>query len=200
MNQLAYVNDFQIKRAVNLMEQDGVIAYPTEAVFGLGCLPFSTDAIERILQIKNRPWHKGLILVASDIAQIEPFVDENYHDLLACFDEVPFADESHLSDPDQPVTWLLPKSDIVLPLVCGDHEKIAIRLCKHPIVEALCDEAQSVIVSTSANRAGYPEMKRTEEVRNKMSQQLDMVVSGAVGGYDRPSKIIDAQTQQVLRA
>ncbi|GAA0208434.1 L-threonylcarbamoyladenylate synthase [Kangiella japonica] len=195
MNQLAYVNDFQIKRAVNLMEQDGVIAYPTEAVFGLGCLPFSTDAIERILQIKNRPWHKGLILVASDIAQIEPFVDENYHDLLVCFDS--YADPN---EPDQPVTWLLPKSDIVLPLVCGDHEKIAIRLCKHPIVEALCDEAQSVIVSTSANRAGYPEMKRTEEVRNKMSQQLDMVVSGAVGGYDRPSKIIDAQTQQVLRA
>ena len=195
MNQLAYVNDFQIKRAVNLMEQDGVIAYPTEAVFGLGCLPFSTDAIERILQIKNRPWRKGLILVASDIAQIEPFVDENYHDLLVCFDSY-----SDPNDPDQPVTWLLPKSDIVLPLVCGDHEKIAIRLCKHPIVKALCDEAQSVIVSTSANRAGYPEMKRTEEVRNKMSQQLDMVVSGAVGGYDCPSKIIDAQTQQVLRA
>lgn len=182
------------------MEQDGVIAYPTEAVFGLGCLPFSTDAIERILQIKNRPWHKGLILVASDIAQIEPFVDESFHDLLVCFEDVPFFEESRPSEPDQPVTWLLPKSDIVLPLVCGDHEKIAIRLSKHPVVEALCDEAQSVIVSTSANRAGYAEMKRTEEVRNKMSQQLDMVVSGAVGGYDRPSKIIDAQTQQVLRA
>ena len=187
---MAYVNDFQIKRAVNLMEQDGVIAYPTEAVFGLGCLPFSIEAIERILTIKKRPWHKGLILVASDIAQIEPFVDENYHDLLVCFDEVP----------DQPVTWLLPKSELVLPLVCGDHPKIAIRLSKHPVVKALCDEAQSVIVSTSANRAGNPEMKRTEDVRNHMTNQLDMVVSGAVGGYDRPSKIIDAQTQKVLRA
>ena len=61
------------------MEQDGVIAYPTEAVFGLGCLPFSVEAIERILAIKKRPWHKGLILVAGDIAQIEPFVDENFH-------------------------------------------------------------------------------------------------------------------------
>jgi len=197
---LAYVNDFQIKRAVNLMEQDGVIAYPTEAVFGLGCLPFSVEAIQRILDIKKRPWHKGLILVASDIGQIEPFVDENYHDLLMCFDEVPFFEESHPSEPDQPVTWLLPKSELVLPLVCGDHPKIAIRLSKHPVVQALCDEAQSVIVSTSANRAGNPEMKRTEEVRNQMTHQLDMVVSGAVGGYDRPSKIIDAQTQKVLRA
>ncbi len=197
---MAYVNDFQIKRAVNLMEQDGVIAYPTEAVFGLGCLPFSVEAIQRILDIKKRPWHKGLILVASDIGQIEPFVDENYHDLLMCFDEVPFFEESHPSEPDQPVTWLLPKSELVLPLVCGDHPKIAIRLSKHPVVQALCDEAQSVIVSTSANRAGNPEMKRTEEVRNQMTHQLDMVVSGAVGGYDRPSKIIDAQTQKVLRA
>lgn len=192
---MAYVNDFQIKRAVNLMEQDGVIAYPTEAVFGLGCLPFSVEAIERILAIKKRPWHKGLILVASDIAQIEPFVDENFHDLLVCFDEVPDPEE-----PDQPVTWLLPKSELVLPLVCGEHPKIAIRLSKHPVVKALCDEAQSVIVSTSANRAGNPEMKRTEDVRNQMMNQLDMVVSGAVGGYDRPSKIIDAQTQKVLRA
>ncbi|GAA4346536.1 L-threonylcarbamoyladenylate synthase [Kangiella taiwanensis] len=192
---MAYVNDFQIKRAVNLMEQDGVIAYPTEAVFGLGCLPFSVEAIERILAIKKRPWHKGLILVASDIAQIEPFVDENFHDLLVCFDEVPDPEE-----PDQPVTWLLPKSELVLPLVCGEHPKIAIRLSKHPVVMALCDEAQSVIVSTSANRAGNPEMKRTEDVRNQMTHQLDMVVSGAVGGYDRPSKIIDAQTQKVLRA
>lgn len=192
---MAYVNDFQIKRAVNLMEQDGVIAYPTEAVFGLGCLPFSVEAIERILAIKKRPWHKGLILVASDIAQIEPFVDENFHDLLVCFDEVPDPEE-----PDQPVTWLLPKSELVLPLVCGEHPKIAIRLSKHPVVKALCDEAQSVIVSTSANRAGNPEMKRTEDVRNQMTHQLDMVVSGAVGGYDRPSKIIDAQTQKVLRA
>ncbi|GAA4360555.1 L-threonylcarbamoyladenylate synthase [Kangiella marina] len=197
---MAYVNDFQIKRAVNLMEQDGVIAYPTEAVFGLGCLPFSIEAIQRILAIKKRPWHKGLILVASDIGQIEPFVDENFHDLLVCFDEVPFFEESRPSEPDQPVTWLLPKSELVLPLVCGEHPKIAIRLSKHPIVKALCDEAQSVIVSTSANRAGNPEMKRTEEVRNQMSNQLDMVVSGAVGGYDRPSKIIDAQTQTVLRA
>ena len=197
---MAYVNDFQIKRAVNLMEQDGVIAYPTEAVFGLGCLPFSVEAIQRILDIKKRPWHKGLILVASDIGQIEPFVDEIYHDLLMCFDEVPFFEESHPSEPDQPVTWLLPKSELVLPLVCGDHPKIAIRLSKHPVVQALCDEAQSVIVSTSANRAGNPEMKRTEEVRNQMTHQLDMVVSGAVGGYDRPSKIIDAQTQKVLRA
>lgn len=177
------------------MEQDGVIAYPTEAVFGLGCLPFSVEAIERILAIKKRPWHKGLILVASDIAQIEPFVDENFHDLLVCFDEVP-----DLEEPDQPVTWLLPKSELVLPLVCGEHPKIAIRLSKHPVVKALCDEAQSVIVSTSANRAGNPEMKRTEDVRNHMTNQLDMVVSGAVGGYDRPSKIIDAQTQKVLRA
>lgn len=192
---MAYVNDFQIKRAVNLMEQDGVIAYPTEAVFGLGCLPFSVEAIERILAIKKRPWHKGLILVSSDIAQIEPFVDENFHDLLVCFDEVPDPEE-----PDQPVTWLLPKSELVLPLVCGEHPKIAIRLSKHPVVKALCDEAQSVIVSTSANRAGNPEMKRTEDVRNHMTNQLDMVVSGAVGGYDRPSKIIDAQTQKVLRA
>jgi len=172
------------------MEHDGVIAYPTEAVYGLGCLPFSTSAIERILRIKDRPWYKGLILVASDVVQIEPFVAPEALDLLVCLNEYP----------DQPVTWLLPKSDLVSPLVSGDHEKIAIRLSHNPHIRALCDAAASAIVSTSANRAGNTEMRQAEAVRNQMFCQLDMIVAGPVGGYDRPSKIIDAQTQEVLRA
>lgn len=172
------------------MEHDGLIAYPTEAVYGLGCLPFSFSAIERILTLKDRPWHKGLILVASDLMQIEPFVAPEALDLLVCFNEYP----------NQPVTWLLPKSELVLPLVCGDHEKIAIRLSDNPYIRALCDAAGSAIVSTSANRAGNAEMRQATAVRNQMFSQLDLIVAGSVGGYDRPSKIIDAQTQEVLRA
>ncbi|AOE51003.1 Threonylcarbamoyl-AMP synthase [Kangiella sediminilitoris] len=171
------------------MQQDGVIAYPTEAVFGLGCLPDSDQAIQRILDIKNRPWHKGLILVASEIQQVEPFIDPEALDLLACFDQYS----------GQPVTWLLPRVDTMSPLICGRHPKIAIRLSQNPHIRALCDKAGSAIVSTSANRAGQPEMKSPEMIRNHMMTQLDMVVAGPLGGYDRPSKIIDAQTQQVLR-
>lgn len=171
------------------MEYDGVIAYPTEAVYGLGCLPTSETAVKRILEIKNRPWHKGLILVASEISQIEPFVAPQAWDLLGCFEQYP----------GQPVTWLLPRVTTMSPLICGHHDKIAIRLSQNPFIRALCDKADSAIVSTSANRAGQPEIKTPQQIRNHMIGQLDLVIAGPLGGYDRPSKIIDAQTQQVLR-
>lgn len=187
---MAYINPFKIHSAAQQVQQGGVIAYPTEAVYGLGCHPKAEQAIQRILKIKRRPWQKGLILVASTIEQIKPYLSEEGQALINCFNE------QH----KRPVTWLLPASEEASPLLRGQHEKIAVRLSSNPFVKALCDAANSALVSTSANRAGQPEMKTAEEVRSKMGAELDVIIVGPTGGHTRPSSIIDAQTREVLRA
>lgn len=187
---MAYINPFKIHNAAQCINQGGVVAYPTEAVYGLGCLPEAEQALQRILKIKRRPWQKGLILVASNVQQIKPYLSQEGLALIDCFNE------QH----KRPVTWLLPVNQEVSPLLRGEHEKIAIRLSSNPYVKALCDAANSALVSTSANRAGQPEMKTAEEVRSKMGAELDMIVVGPTGGHTRPSSIIDAQTREVLRA
>lgn len=182
---------FQIRKAAEwLLMQDGVIAYPTEAVYGLGCLPDSDSAIARILHIKDRDWRKGVILVASEVEQVIPYISDQGLELLD-FLEAP---------QEHPVTWLMPVNDWVSPLLRGTHSKIAIRLSQHPTVRALCDATDSAIVSTSANRAGQAAFTKAHQVRNHFMDEIDQTVSGNVGDFNKPSAIIDAQTQTVIRA
>ena len=187
---MAYINTFKIHAAARIIGQGGVIAYPTEAVYGLGCHPNAIQAIQRILDIKRRPWQKGLILVASRVEQIKPYLSEEGLKLIDCFQE------KH----KRPVTWLMPVKPEVSPLLRGEHDKIAFRLSDNPYVKALCDATNSALVSTSANRASQPEMRTAEEVRSKLGAELDMILVGPTGGHTRPSSIIDAQTRELLRA
>jgi len=176
--------------AAQQIKLGGVIAYPTEAVYGLGCHPEAEQAIQRILKIKRRPWQKGLILVASSVKQVMPYLSDEGSALIGCFDE------QH----QHPVTWLLPAKTDVSRLLRGEHDKIAVRISSNPFIQTLCNLANSALVSTSANRVGLPEMRKVEEVRCKMGAQLDMIIAGPMGGHTRPSSIIDAQTREVIRA
>ncbi len=183
--------NFQIRRAAEWINfHDGVIAYPTEAVYGLGCHPESEMGLMRILQIKNRDWRKGMLLVASCVEQVIPYITIAGLSQLDCFKE----------DRGYPITWLLPVESYVSPLLTGTHPKIAIRISNHPIVKALCDTANSPIVSTSANRAGQKPMTQAHQVRAQMGLDIDQIIAASVGSFSRPSAIIDAETQTVLRA
>ncbi len=184
-------SDFKIRKAAEWINfYDGVIGYPTEAVYGFGCHPESEAALAHILDIKQRPWQKGMLLVASNIEQVIPFVATSGLDQL----------ERLLEPKDYPVTWLLPVDSYVSPLLTGTHKKIAVRLSSHPTVQALCEHANSAIVSTSANRAGQLPLTQAHQVRAQFRLDLDQVVSGNVGGFAKPSAIIDAETHQVIRA
>ncbi|NVJ65792.1 MAG: Sua5/YciO/YrdC/YwlC family protein [Gammaproteobacteria bacterium] len=184
-------SNFQIRRAAEWINfHDGVIAYPTEAVYGFGCHPQSEAGLSRILRIKQRPWHKGMLLVASSIEQVIPYIS------IAGLPQLDTLREER----DYPVTWLLPADDSVSPLLIGSHQKIAIRISKHPVVKALCESANSAIVSTSANRAGHQPSTKAHQVRAQFSHDLDQVVAGNVGGFTKPSAIIDAETQTIIRA
>ena len=111
----------KIARAVEVLKKGGVIAYPTEAVYGIGCLPWSWPAVERVLRLKRRPRSRGLILIASRLEQIEPLVR---------FDGV---DRSQvLATWPGPVTWILPPSRLVPEWVRGEGGGVAIRVTAYP--------------------------------------------------------------------
>ncbi|MBC3766607.1 L-threonylcarbamoyladenylate synthase [Neptunicella marina] len=176
---------------IDVFNQGGIIAYPTEAVFGLGCDPDNSDALQKLLNLKQRPAHKGLILVAADYGQLLPYVNDS-----AISQDKRFAVFSRWPGP---VTWLLPKSDRVLPLLSGESDKIAVRVPAFEPVRELCRQLGKPIVSTSANLSGLEPARTTEELYAQFNDQLDFVVDQPVGGNASPSTIFDAATGQQLR-
>jgi L-threonylcarbamoyladenylate synthase len=178
----------RLKSAVKTLEAGGTIAYPTESIYGVGCDPWDDDAILEILEIKQRPWDKGLILIASDFNQLQDFIEPVSADVLA---------ELEATWPG-PVTWLLPVKPTVSPLLTGDHDAVAVRVTAHPIAHALCEAFGGPIVSTSANVSGRAPAKNGHQVRWQLPE-IDYVLTGALGGRHKPSEIRDARTGQILR-
>ncbi|WP_106475878.1 Sua5/YciO/YrdC/YwlC family protein [Phytohalomonas tamaricis] len=171
------------------LRRSEVIAYPTEAVWGLGCDPDSTQALERIMALKQRDPAKGVILVAADITQFAPWLDGL---------EASLYTRLEASWPG-PVTWLVPDNGRAHPLVRGEHAAVALRVSAHPLVQALCHRFGGPIVSTSANKAGQMPCLCSDEVRSVFGDSVT-VVEGSLGGRTRPSDIFDLVSGHALRA
>lgn len=177
--------------ALNVFQQGGVIAYPTEAVFGLGCDPDNDLAIQRLLLIKQRPAHKGLILLASDYEQLLPYIDESkvsQSQRLKILSRWPDA-----------ITQVLPANKNISPLLCGDFDTIAVRITSHKDVVALCKKTNKAIVSTSANLAGEPPAITWQEVEKQLGDKVDCIVKGETSGLLKPSTIINGITGEIIR-
>lgn len=182
------LND-SIQQAVACLQQGGVIAYPTEAVWGVGCDPFNAEAMQRLLSIKARHPNKGVILIAADFSQVQ--------DLIAPLSP---AQQQRLADTwPGPNTWLVPPSDRVPALVKGQHPLVAIRVTAHPLVQALCQAFGGPIISTSANPAGEPPALSEADIARYFPTQLDYVLSGELGGLAQPSTIRNLLTGDVIR-
>lgn len=172
-----------------MIQNSGVIAYPTEAIYGLGCNPFDARAVERLCAIKNRPTAKGLILIAANYAQIAYYIGPIPESVRErCFSSWP-----------GPITWVFPASDKVPKWLCGKRETIALRITAHPLAAALCRIVGYPLISTSANRSGACPLRTALGVRRVFGSQLDFILTGALGGRIRPTPIYDALTGDVLR-
>lgn len=180
---------WHIQQAVRVVEAGGIIAYPTEAVYGLGCDPLNIDAVARLLSLKQRPVAKGLILVAADIEQLSDFVT---------FPTGQSAEAIRDSWPG-PVTWLLPVQSWVPNWLTGDHPTLAVRVSDHPVVRDLCLAFAGPLVSTSANRHGHPPARLALQVRRQFGDQIDYIVAGQTGKLARPTEIRDAASGRVVR-
>jgi len=176
-----------VLHAVDVLLRGGVIAYPTEGVFGLGCLPDDVGAVQRILDIKQRDAAKGLILVAARAAQLEGWA------------ALPDGKSLPEPDPSQPVTWLVPPGPNVSPLLRGEHATIAVRLTTNPTAKALCEAVDSPLVSTSANLSGKPTARNRYVLRRQFADVVDYVVPGDCGPARGPSEIRDFASGRILR-
>ncbi|EED32055.1 SUA5/YciO/yrdC, N-terminal domain [gamma proteobacterium NOR5-3] len=182
--------NFRTRLCANVLAGGGVIACPTEAVWGLSCDPFSGSAVQRLLDLKQRPAHKGLILVAGDESQLEF--------LLA--DLAPALRQKLRVSWPGPNTWLVPHHGRVPALVHGKFESVAVRVSGHPGVRELCRVYGGPLVSSSANVAGQPAPKTLLAVRNYFGTRLDGLLPGQVAAAGRPSTIRDVFTDEVFRA
>ncbi|WP_149194480.1 Sua5/YciO/YrdC/YwlC family protein [Luteimonas suaedae] len=180
-----------IAEAVAAVRGGGVVAYPTEAVWGLGCDPRDETATLRLLALKRRAVDKGLILVAATRAQLDPFVD---WDVLANTRR----DVVCASWPG-PHTWIVPARADTPAWIRGAHAGVAVRVSAHAGVLALCNAFGGAIVSTSANVAGMPAPRTLAELDPAIRAGVDAVVAGETAGLERPTAIRDAGSGEVLR-
>jgi len=179
---------FQIRAAAKAIKDQGVIAYPTESVFGLGCLPLSEPAVSKLLQLKRRPTEKGLILIASKLSQLEHFT------LLSS------DDRKKINTKNTATTWLVKKSKLTPEWISGKHNKVAIRVSTHPVVSALCNEVDGAIVSTSANTSAAKAAKNILQVRQYFPVELDYYLAGETGDIISATPIIDIETMNIIRS
>lgn len=180
-----------ISDAAAVLARGGVVAYPTEGVWGLGCDPFDEAAVHRVLDIKRRPVDKGVILVAGAIAQLDRIVD--WHRL-----DADRRDAVRASWPG-PNTWIVPARAEVPGWITGAHDSVAVRIDAHPPVVALCAAFGGALVSTSANFAGDAAPTQADGLDPDLLAQLDGVLDGETGGRVAASTIRDARTGAVLR-
>ena len=178
-----------VSEAAERLRAGRVIAYPTEAVYGLGCDPMRESAVLGVLALKARKPEAGLILLADRYERFLPFVSGVEAGLLAT---------ARTTWPG-PVTWLFPRAESVPDWLAGNHPTIALRVSAHPVCRALCAAFGGAIVSTSANPAGEPPARSPEAVTDYFGDRIAGVVGGALGGLRRPSEIRDLATGRVLR-
>lgn len=168
-----------------------VLAYPTEAVWGLGCDPRNEAAVQRLLRIKQRDVDKGLILVAASLQQLQSLLD---------FDALPPPRrDAVLATWPGPATWTLPCTAAVPAWIRGVHPTVAVRVSAHPVVEAICRLFGGPIVSTSANLSGQPPARDYADLDPALLALVDGITEGATGGLARPTAIRDARSGAILR-
>lgn len=184
-----------VAEAAECLKQGHVLAYPTEAVWGLGCDPFNQQAFLEILRLKQRPMEKGVILLAAQIAQVEHLLES----LTVEMRQKVLDSWSFRSPAERATTWLLPAGNHIPNWIKGNHSKVAVRVTTHPLCVALCNAFDGFIVSTSANPAGGQPARSLQEANQYFSTQIDYL-NGDLGLSQEPSRIIDAETGEVIRA
>ena len=200
------VKDLTILEAASCLEQGKIIAYPTEAVYGLGCDPTNSTALNNLVLLKKRSLDQGVILIASSIEQLEFYVNTNaYINALSMVRTSSIISGGLNIDLDHFTTWVLPINqnniEDIHPIIYGKHDSIAIRVSTHPIVVELCNLFNGPIISTSANISGQAAIKDKNLLQQLVADnpQIAGIVEGALGGYDKPSQIINGITGQLIR-
>jgi len=179
---------WRLRHAKRVLDAGGLVAHPTEGVWGLACDPLHPAAVARLLAAKDRDPGKGLILIAHD-----------QRALLAFLADEPERLERASATWPGPVTWLLRAAPDIPGWLTGNRSVVAVRVTDHPVASALCRTFGGVLVSTSANRSGRPTARNLWQVRRQLGDWVDFALAGACTRPGRPSTIIDAATGNIVR-
>ncbi|MBI4356583.1 MAG: Sua5/YciO/YrdC/YwlC family protein [Gammaproteobacteria bacterium] len=183
--------NYKVYQAQRVIKEGGIVAYPTEGVFGLGCDPLNPSAVYRLLRIKKRDLRKGLILIAHHSLAFKPFLAE---------DCVKIWQERYARSKGEPCTWVFPARLRTPQWLTGEHKSIAIRVTTHPLARALCEAVGFPIVSTSANTSCGTPAKDALTVRLHFGRKIDFILSGVTGPLKKPTPIRDGLTGKIIRA
>ncbi len=173
------------------LRRGGVVAYPTEAVYGLGCDPWQRTAFDRLFALKQRPPTQGVLLIGADFAQIAPYID------LARVPAAALA-RAQATWPG-PHTWIFPRAESAPAWIAGAQAGIALRVTAHAPAAALCRAFGAALVSTSANRHGQAPARTADDVRAIFGQTLDAILAAPTGALERPTPIRDAISGESIR-
>jgi len=178
-----------LHQAADLIRAGGLIAYPTEAVYGLGCDPLDRLAVERLCLLKQRPLAAGLILIAADLAQLPGWIDPSD------------SEWQRLSEPTTvPTTWVVSAGPLAGQWITGGRKTVAVRISQHALASQLCEAVGGPLVSTSANRRGRRPARNSRSVRQWFGADIDLILPGPTGGGSRPSAIRVAASGAQLRS
>lgn len=179
--------NWHIHEAVRQLHAGGVIAYPTETVYGLGCDPYNGVAVLHLLALKQRVMAQGVILIASELGHLEPLLQPLK----------PVTRKRITGNTPTPVTWILPCRPETPVWLRGEHDSLAIRITTHPLATALCASWGRPLVSTSANLHGQHPATSALQVRKAFGQQLDYILHGPQGN-NTPSQLRDGLSGKLI--
>ncbi len=172
------------------IKKGAVFAYPTDTIWGLGCHPENHQAVGRILSIKNRSFDKGMILLSNLIDYCQHFIDQEYFQ----------QHYQQISTPEKSATtWLLPASPFCPEWLTGKNQTVAVRLTVLSHIQVLCDRLALPLVSTSANISGLKPATNSFQIHRQFANSVDFIIDGITYGSQRPSRIIDKQSGEIIR-
>lgn len=166
----------RLRKARRVLAAGGLVAHPTEGVWGLACNPLSPEAVFGLLAVKRRSPAKGLILIAAHPGQLAAYLQG-----------APPA--AAAADWPGPTTWLLAAAADLPWWLSGEHKRIAVRVTAHPLAAALCRAWGGPLVSTSANLAGHPPALFSWQVRRQLGSSVNLILAGDLDCPGRPSAI-----------
>ena len=173
------------------LKSGGVIAYPTESIFGLGCDPDNRGAVQKILRLKRRPQRKGLILVADRLAKLQRYIAP-----LSASQSLQM--QQSWQNRARGHTWLAPAAKHCPKWLTGRHKTLAVRVSNHALTAGLSRSTGMALVSTSANRSGCQPAKTTRQCRQLFGGQV-RIIKGMTGGASKPSIIQDLASGRIIR-
>ena len=171
--------------ASNIIKEGGIVIYPTEGIYGLGCDPLNSDSVDNIFQLKGREYDKRFIILSSSIGFLNGIIDSS------------LGDDARLNSNDF-ITWIVPANNNCPPWLKSKNN-VAIRITQHPVVVDLCNKLQGPIISTSANYSGQKYINDITIIEELFDGKVSCIVNGKLGDEKKPSSIIDIISNEVLR-